>query len=504
MDQDSRLLHRLTSYSATDAYPFHMPGHKRSHDIPGMEAFFDIDITEIDGFDNLHQAEGILLEIQKQVARLYQAKEAFISVNGSTCGVLAAMMSQIPRGGTVILGRGAHRSAYHGLYLQQLTPVYLQADMLPYQIPGAVSPGQVAQAMDEHPDARAVVLTSPTYEGLLLDVEKIAGEVHKRGGILIVDSAHGAHLGFTHCMEKNPVNLGADLVVVSLHKTMPAMTQTALILVGSDRVDVESLKCHLGILQTSSPSYVLMTSIQESLLYAAEYGEELLQKMADSSRELRTTVKEKCSHMLIVDGQENLGTLEKWDPSKLVITTQRGEMTGPAIYQYLRQEHNLQLEMATSTYALAMLSMMDKPEAYKRLRDALIALDRKIETNEITETLQGDDISDDEITLQSNDPLLQDDMEKKDFPKTVVPLWKALNQTGTEIPLEKTIGKICGTFVGLYPPGIPMLVPGEEMDRQRYEEIKSCLKRGLHVQGLVVKQDGLYLKTIPENIDRKN
>ena len=484
MDQERRLLHKLISYSATDAYPFHMPGHKRSHDIPGMEPYFDIDITEIDGFDNLHQAEGILLEIQKQAALLYQAKEAFLSVNGSTCGVLAAMMSQISRGGTVILGRGSHKSAYHGLYLQQLTPVYLQADTLPYEIPGAVSPEQVAKAMEEHPEAKAVVLTSPTYEGLLLNVEKIAEEVHKREGILIVDSAHGAHLGFTSCMEKNPVNQGADLVVVSLHKTMPAMTQTALILVGSDRVDVESLKCHLGILQTSSPSYVLMASIQESLLYAAEHGEALLQKMADSSRELIALVKKECSHVLVVDGAKDLGTEEKWDPGKLVITTRSGEMSGPAIYQYLRQKHNLQLEMATNTYALAMLSMMDKPEAYERLLDALIALDRKIETQEINETPQGDDISGDEI--------------KKEFPKTVVPLWKALNKTGTEIPLEESVGKISGTFIGLYPPGIPMLVPGEELDKQRYEEIKGCLKRGLQVQGLVEKQGRLYLKTISE------
>ena len=172
-------------------------------------------------------------------------------------------------------------------------------------------------------------------------------------------------------------------------------------------------------------------------------------------------------------------------------------MTGPAIYQYLRQEHNLQLEMATGTYALAMLSMMDKPEAYKRLLYALVVLDRKIETNEIKETLQGDDISDDEITLKSNDSLLQNDMEKKDFPKTVIPLWKALNQAGTEMPLEEAVGKVVGSFVGLYPPGIPMLVPGEKMDRQRYEEITDCLKRGLQVQGLVEKQGGLYLKTIP-------
>ena len=497
MDQDSRLLHKLTSYSATDAYPFHMPGHKRSHDIPGLEPFFDIDITEIDGFDNLHRAEGILLEIQKQAAELYQAKDAFISVNGSTCGVLAAMMSQIPRGDTVILGRGAHKSAYHGLYLQQLTPIYLQADTLPFQIPGAVAPGQIANAMDEHPEAKAVVLTSPTYEGLLLDVEKIAEEVHRRDGILIVDSAHGAHLGFAHCMEKNPVNLGADLVIVSLHKTMPAMTQTALVLVGSDRVDVENLKLHLGILQTSSPSYVLMASIQESLLYAAKYGEEGLARMAESRKTLTTAVRKQCKHVLVVDGQNDLGTREKWDPGKLVITTLRGEMTGPAIYQYLRQEHNLQLEMATGTYALAMLSMMDKPEAYKRLLDALVVLDRKIETNEIKETLQGDDISDDEITLKSNDSLSQDDMEKKDFPKTVIPLWKALNQAGTEMPLEEAVGKVVGSFVGLYPPGIPMLVPGEKMDRQRYEEITDCLKRGLQVQGLVEKQGGLYLKTIP-------
>lgn len=483
MQEENRLFDRLKEYCASDYYPFHMPGHKRTDAIPEMKPFFALDITEIDGFDNLHEAEGILKEIEVQAADLYGAKEAILSVNGTTAGILASIMSQVPKGGTMVMGRGAHKSAYHGLYLQQVEPIYMQAEQLAYGIPGAVSSKQVAKTMDENPSAKTVLITSPTYEGLLLDVEAIAKEVHKRGGLLIVDGAHGAHLGFTKCMPKNPIHEGADLVVVSLHKTMPAMTQTSLVLVGSERVDVTNLRRHMGILQTSSPSYILMTSIQESLLYAREYGEEALSKMATASQVLQNKIHEKCKHLLLIDGHKDFEDSKNWDPSKLVITTRCGELSGPDIYHFLREKHHLQLEMATNTYGLAMLSMMDSDVAYKRLECALLDLEQKIADECMNETAKSVDI------IQ---------VESFGLPETAMPLWKALTAKCAEEELQNSLGKIAGAFMGIYPPGIPILTPGERIGQDQMRQIEACLTYGLHVQGLIEKDGSFYLPVIQE------
>lgn len=484
MNEENRLFCKLKEYCSSDAYPFHMPGHKRTDVMPHMKPFFEMDITEIDGFDNLHEAEGILKEIEVQAAELYGAREAIISVNGTTAGILAAILSQVPKGGSMVMGRGAHKSVYHGLYLQEVEPVYLQADSLSYGIPGDISPKQVAQAMDDNPLAKTVLLTSPTYEGLLLDIPAIAKEVHKRDGILLVDAAHGAHLGFTECMPKNPVNQGADLVVVSLHKTMPAMTQTSLVLVGSERVDAANLRRHMAIVQTSSPSYILMTSIQESILYARERGEEALSKMAKESKAITKRIHEACKHVLIVDGQRDLEEAKSWDPSKLLITTKNGELSGSEIYHFLRREHHLQLEMATSTYGLAMLSMMDDREAYERLEQALLDLDQKIEAGLVNKTNKTVDIK-------------QRDRQKT-LPDAALPLWKAFTAACKEEKLKESLGKVAGTFVGLYPPGIPILAPGERIGQEQMDELEECLACGFHVQGLTIKDGSYYLPIIQE------
>lgn len=483
MQGENRLFDQLKEYCSSDYYPFHMPGHKRTDVIPGMKPFFEMDITEIDGFDNLHDAEGILKEIEVQAATLYGAKDAIISVNGTTAGILASIMSQVPKGGTMVMGRGAHKSVYHGLYLQEVNPIYLQADSLAYGIPGAVSSRQVAEAMDQNPSAKTVLVTSPTYEGLLLDIPAIAKEVHKRDGLLIVDAAHGAHLGFTKCMPKNPVNEGADLVVVSLHKTMPAMTQTSLVLVGSERVDLVNLRRHMSILQTSSPSYILMTSIQESILYAGECGEDALAQMAKESLKLKNEVREKCKYVLLIDGEIDFEKPEKWDPSKLVITTRGGQFSGPEIYHFLRTKHHLQLEMATNTYALAMLSMMDTKEGYERLQNALFDLDRKIADECMNEKDKDADI------IQ---------VETSELPEIVIPLWKALTAKCGEETMQNSLGKIAGTFIGIYPPGIPILTPGERLGQNQLQQIEACLAHGFHVQGLTEKDGSFYFPVIQE------
>ena len=190
------LFEKLKENASEDIYPYHMPGHKRQSWGELPEALYTIDITEIEGFDNLHQPEGILLELQKRAARIYGADESFYLVNGSTGGILSAISSAVPVGGHILMARNCHKSAYHGAYLRNLNITYLYPSWLPeYDIFDAVTPQLVAEALEQEPDINAVLLVSPTYEGRISDIGAIAKIVHKKGIPLIVDEAHGAHLG---------------------------------------------------------------------------------------------------------------------------------------------------------------------------------------------------------------------------------------------------------------------------------------------------------------------
>ena len=273
------LYRRLKAYSETDEYPYHMPGHKRQVCGELPQEIMNIDITEIDGFDNLHAPEEILLRLQEEAARLYGAEESFYLVNGSTCGVLAAISAAVPKGGRLLMTRGGHKSAYHAAYLRNLTISYLYPEMMQeYDIYDAITPEQIAEALAKEPVPDAVFLVSPTYEGRIADIEKIAQIVHSKGIPLIVDEAHGAHLGLAEGLAKNSCQCGADLVIHSVHKTLPALTQSALLHVNGNRIDRDRLRRFLHIYQSSSPSYVLMAGIDNALQVVEEQGDYLFTK----------------------------------------------------------------------------------------------------------------------------------------------------------------------------------------------------------------------------------
>ena len=224
------LFDKLERYGNSDIYPYHMPGHKRQVFGELPKEFFQRDITEIDGFDNLHQPEGILLELQDRAAALCGAEESFYLVNGSTGGILSAVSAAVPFGGHILMTRNCHKSAYHAAYLRKLKISYLYPDVLQdYDIYEAVTPDQVCLALEKEKDIDAVLVVSPTYEGRIANIREIAAVVHEKGIPLIVDEAHGAHLGLNTLIHENSCRAGADIVIQSTHKTLPALTQTALL-----------------------------------------------------------------------------------------------------------------------------------------------------------------------------------------------------------------------------------------------------------------------------------
>ena len=279
---------KLSAYSQSDYYGFHMPGHKRHlvEEMPDLP--YHLDITEIEGFDDLHHAQDLLLEAQERAADLYGAEETHYLINGSTAGILSAIAGVTRKGDTILVARNCHKSVYHAIYMNELNPVYLypgfDSDL---QLNTTISAEDVRRALEEHPTICAVVIVSPTYDGVVSDVEAVAEAAHERGIPLIVDEAHGAHFGFHPYFPENANAKGVDIVIHSLHKTLPAPTQTALIHLNGSLVDRTRVKNYLHMLQTSSPSYLLMAGIDGCVELLREKGAGLFDSYAERLKILR-------------------------------------------------------------------------------------------------------------------------------------------------------------------------------------------------------------------------
>lgn len=463
---------KLKEYSKTDIYPFHMPGHKRRMEKAWNP--YDLDITEIDGFDNLHQPREILLEAQEKAARIYGAKESFYLVNGSTCGILAAISATVSVGGKILVARNCHKSVYNGIFLRQLDAVYAYPEETSWGIQGQVTAENIEKLLQENPEVEAVLITSPTYDGITSDVEKIAEVVHGFGLPLIVDAAHGAHLGFVSDFPENPVHLGADIVIESVHKTLPAFTQTALLHICSQRVSIKQIKQYLGIYETSSPSYILMAGIDSCMEYLEQEGKEDLEKLSERLDAFYEKVKDLKNLKVLI--KEDLTPEEAYDfdKSKILIFSNKKAVSGARLSQILLECYHIQMEMVSGQYVLALCSVKDTQEGFRRLADALKELDES-------------------ETFRENVSLI----EEMDFPngtlriykkqKQFLPIYKAQQGETTEVAFEDAIGKLAGEYIYLYPPGIPLIVPGEEITRQFLEDIETCQAAGLRVEGLSEK-----------------
>ncbi len=467
----------LVTYSKSDFYPYHMPGHKRRQDVGAASDFFKIDITEIDGFDNLHKAEGIIRQAQERASVLYGADESFFLVNGSTCGILAAIHAVTDRGDTILIARNCHKSVYHAAFLQELNLRYIYPERIEeYDINDAINPEAVQSALEEHPECSAVVITSPTYEGVISNIAEIARIVHGKGKPLIVDEAHGAHLGLADNIPENAVRQGADLVIHSLHKTLPSMTQTALLHVNGSYVNRTKLRQYLSIFQSSSPSYVLMAGMDACISYIKENAEGDFNKMSLHYQNFIERM-ENCRYIHIVT-PANLGNgkycFKGWDICKLVISVKKASISGQTLYNILRDEFHLQMEMAADSYVLAIMTIADKEDAWKRLADALIQIDGTIDGADSTETVIK--------TTQTHHEHINTirPIARMSIAQALTSFYKNPKET----PLAQAQGEISGGFVNLYPPGIPILVPGEVIDGDIIKQIEHCLELGLNVQGI--------------------
>ena len=458
-----RLYKKLERYGQSDFYPFHMPGHKRNLASSAGKFPFERDITEISGFDNLHHAEGILKEAQENAAQLYGTRRCFFSVNGSTAALLSAISACVSKGGSILVARNCHKAVYHALYLRELQPVYIY----PHEdsrlgINGGISPSCVERYLEEHPEVEAVLITSPTYDGIVSNVEKIAEIAHRHEVLLIVDEAHGAHFRFSEYFPVSAADLGADIVIQSFHKTLPSMTQTAVLHVCSDRVDVEKVKQFMAIYQTSSPSYILMASIDACVDKMQKDGQQMFREFTFQLEKARQRLSQCQKIQLVQPGMLDSTDVFDYDRSKLLFSTVGTSMNGHELHARLRDEFHIEMEMEAENYVLGIAAVGDTEEGFERLCSAIEKIDAETET----ETDAG--------------------QERTSYAKMkqVLSIAQAMDAQQRRFPLEESIGKISGEFAYLYPPGIPILVPGEQISGHLVRNVRRYMEQGLEVQGL--------------------
>ena len=455
---------RLEEYAARGLYPFHMPGHKRRLEpAPGLPAAWDV--TEVLGTDDLHDASGILREAMTRTAQLCGAQRTWYLVNGSTCGLLAGIRALAKRNSTVICARNCHKAVYHALELAGCHVHWLMPPVDPvWGICGSITAVQVADAVRRHPSVKAVILTSPTYEGVLSDIEGICRICHARNIPVLVDEAHGAHLiplsraaGFP----AGALSCGADIVVQSPHKTLPSLTQTALLHMQGNLVDPALIEDELDIFETSSPSYPLMASLDGCTGILREQGEELFDKWAAGigrfDAKVRALQKIRLLRRTLPAGAETETSAireDLYDPGKILIDAGPAGMTGAELAGVLRREWKMETEMTQGNLLLAMTSLCDEEDALDRLADALM----RIEASAV-EPLQGKT-----ETVFSQDGSAASGIAQalsRLRPVSMCSLSEAYSQEAVRVPVCEAGGRISARCLYFYPPGIPFLAPGE-------------------------------------------
>ena len=464
-----RLYRALEIYSQEDYYPFHMPGHKRNPGTVNTDLPFDRDITEIDGFDNLHHPEGILKKAQETVAGVYGTRECYYSINGSTAALLAAVSAAVPRNGQILVARNCHKAVYHALYLRNLTPTYIYPQVdFKWWINGGISPDKVERALAENPEIQAVFITSPTYDGVVSDVEKIAEIAHSYHIPLIVDEAHGAHFHFSNYFPTSAAELGADLVIQSFHKTLPSMTQTAVLHNCSDRVDSRLLRRFMGIYQSSSPSYILMASMDACMEKMVSDGNEMFRKFTKILEKARRRLAE-CRYIQLVLPKIGETGIFDYDRSKLILSTRYCSLTGKELAKILLEKYHIQVEMESEHYVLALAAVGDREEGFERLCQAIEEIDREESQKKKEKKDFDEDKTDKALYLPRNQ---------------LMSIADAMDSESEVRKLEESIGKISAEFGYLYPPGIPLIVPGEQITGQFIRNMRIYMEEGLYLQGL--------------------
>ncbi len=443
-----------------DSVSFHFPGHKgRLTNIDWAKLMPMIDTTETMGMDNLLEPHGIIAESQKEAAKVVGAKYTIYAVNGSTGSNYIALSAVTKRKDKILVQRNCHKSIYNSMILNDLIPVYLYPYYnTKYDLSSGINPEDVETALNEHPDIKAVVLTSPNYYGVCSDIEKIAKIVHERNKILIVDEAHGPHLVYTEKFPKSAIETGADIVIHSTHKTLPSLTQTSIIHVCSDRVDINKLMDRYQLYTTTSPSYLFTLSNEAGIAYMDDIGG----KELDNSLPYLQSVIERLKAIdgvAVFEDDPDDPTIFDIDITKILFELQG--YRGVELKQLLYTDYNIRMEMSDYYNVLAMSTVMNTKEDFERLIEAVADLASKEKREPVKE-----------ISL--------------DMPKPTIAKSPADTYFGQKklIDLKDSVGEIAATPIIPYPPGVPLLAAGEVMTQEVFDYLMFLIDNGINIVNL--------------------
>lgn len=466
MDQNRAPIYEaLKNFRQMRVVPFDVPGHKHGKGNPELTEFLgeqcvSIDVNSMKPLDNLCHPVSVIHEAEVLAADAFGAAHAFLMVGGTTSSVQSMVLSTCKRGDKIILPRNVHRSVINALVLCGAVPVYVNPEVdCRLGISLGMQREQVAKAITENPDAVAVFVNNPTYYGVCSDLRAIVKMAHDAGMYCLADEAHGTHFYFGENMPVSAMEAGADMAAVSMHKSGGSLTQSSLLLIGP-RMNVGHVRKIINLTQTTSGSYLLMSSLDISRRNLALRGREVFRKvimMADYAREEINAI-----GGYYAFGREliNGNSIFDFDPTKLSIHTREIGLAGIEVYDLLREEYDIQIEFGDIGNILAYLSIGDRPQELERLVSALAEIRRRFQTD-------------------GNGLLSQEYID----PEVVMSPQEAFYAKKVSMPLKDSAGRVCSEFVMCYPPGIPILAPGERITKEILDYIEYAREKGCSLTG---------------------
>jgi arginine/lysine/ornithine decarboxylase len=463
------LVERIKGHIVENPVSFHVPGHKGCGsfmDTGAMDlgGFLQYDLTELPGLDNLHCPGGAIQKAQNLAATAYGVEGTYFLVNGSTAGIMASLLAAALPGDAILVDRGCHSSVYSGLILGRLKPLYIQRPVEETTgIPLSIHPREVEKALGRDKGVKAVIITSPTYYGVCSDIKKIAETAHQKGALLIVDEAHGAHLKFSDALPKSAVDLGADMVIQSAHKTLPAMTQGSWLHIMGSRVDRERLERMLGMFQTTSPSYPIMASLDNARYMMENAGAKHLGEVLGYVRDARHKIDALDKGLFCPDGEyfRSRGSFD-FDDTKMLINCAGAGLTGSRLDQDLRERCGVYGELYDAVNWLGIVTVASRREDFERLVGGCVGLK----------------------TVPDGDRVLLPSFLKSPVPAAGMDPWEVLDRRLISIDLSRAENRIAGSSIVPYPPGIPLVCPGESFSAGAIRQIRECMDLNIAVKGV--------------------
>ena len=445
--------------------PFDVPGHKRGRGNPELvellgEKCVGIDVNSMKPLDNLGHPISIIRDAEELAADAFGASHAFLMIGGTTSSVQTMILSTCKAGDKIILPRNVHKSAINALVLCGAIPIYIEMSVDPkIGIALGLENDRVAQTIKNHPDAKAILINNPTYYGICSDLKGLTEMAHEAGMMVLVDEAHGAHLHFTDKLPISAMDAGADMAAVSMHKSGGSLTQSSLLLIG-EQMNPEYVRQIINLTQSTSASYLLMASLDISRRNLALRGKESFEKVIELSEYARREINAIGGYYAyskeLIDGV----SVCDFDVTKLSVYTQGIGLTGIEVYDLLRDEYDIQIEFGDIGNILAYISIGDRIQDIERLVGALADI-KRLYSRDGKDLIAGEYIQ----------------------PELVLSPQEAFYSERKSLTLDESVGQVCGEFVMCYPPGIPILAPGERITREIVDYIQFAKERGCSLQG---------------------